>query len=312
MLGAIRYSSNVAQLHTDESVLPRAAGARASWNYWRRRRRHDGTGVLVTYDMTRLQRPRRADRRFLVTLNGVDCVDQASVIDTMHYEHPLYTPESVAAQRRLPRDQHRRIAFAGAYHGWGFHEDGARSGVAAAAPRRRTGRGRMRTPADAVDRTRLRPRRASTRRRSIHARTTPVRHQFTHRSHTWLVDLDDLPRLGPLAARPLRVARPPRRPGRAACARTSTPSSPPRASTSRGGQILMLANARVLGYVFNPISVYWCHDARRQARAASSSRSTTPTATGTPTSSTPTSAAAPRSTRRSTSARSTTCPAATG
>jgi uncharacterized protein len=51
----------------------------------------------------------------------------------MTYEHPLYTPESVAAQSRLPEIASARVAFAGAYHGWGFHEDGARSGVAAAA-----------------------------------------------------------------------------------------------------------------------------------------------------------------------------------
>ena len=134
VLGAIRYSSNIAQLHTDESVLPRSSGARASWNYWRRADDEAaGTGVLVTYDLTRLQRLDVPGRRFLVTLNGVDCVDQGLVIDTMHYEHPLYTPESVAAQRRLPEINTARIAFAGAYHGWGFHEDGARSGVVAAA-----------------------------------------------------------------------------------------------------------------------------------------------------------------------------------
>jgi len=133
VLGAIHYSSNVAQLHTDESVLPRSDGARASWNYWRRPAADAGTGVLVTYDLTRLQRLEVTDPRFLVTLNGVDCVDQAKVLDTMHYEHPLYTPESVAAQRRLPEVNTQRIAFAGAYHGWGFHEDGARSGVRAAA-----------------------------------------------------------------------------------------------------------------------------------------------------------------------------------
>jgi predicted NAD/FAD-binding protein len=130
VLGSIHYSRNVAQLHTDESVLPRSSGARASWNYWRRD--VDGAGVLVTYDLSRLMRIDVPDRRFLVTLNGVDVVDQAKVIDTMHYEHPLYTPESVAAQRRLPELTTGRVAFAGAYHGWGFHEDGARSGVAAA------------------------------------------------------------------------------------------------------------------------------------------------------------------------------------
>jgi len=133
VLGSIHYSSNVAQLHTDESVLPSSDGARASWNYWRRPAADAGTGVLVTYDLTRLQRLDVPSPRFLVTLNGVDCVDQSKVLDTMHYEHPLYTPESVAAQRRLPEIDTERIAFAGAYHGWGFHEDGARSGVRAAA-----------------------------------------------------------------------------------------------------------------------------------------------------------------------------------
>ena len=135
VLSAMPYSSNVAQLHTDESVLPRAAGARASWNYWRRGgpRATARPGVLVTYDLTRLQRLAVTGPRMLVTLNGVDCVDQDLVLETMHYAHPLYTPESVAAQRRLPSVNTSRVAFAGAYHGWGFHEDGARSGVAAAA-----------------------------------------------------------------------------------------------------------------------------------------------------------------------------------
>ena len=50
----------------------------------------------------------------------------------MVYEHPVYTPASVAAQARLPELDDDRVVFAGAYHGWGFHEDGARSGRAAA------------------------------------------------------------------------------------------------------------------------------------------------------------------------------------
>jgi uncharacterized protein len=50
----------------------------------------------------------------------------------MDYEHPVYTPESLAAQRRLPELNTAVTAFAGAYHGWGFHEDGCRSGAAAA------------------------------------------------------------------------------------------------------------------------------------------------------------------------------------
>ncbi len=132
VLGAIHYSPNVAQLHTDESVLPRSNGARASWNYWRRSAADEHASVLVSYDISRLMRLDVTDRRFIVTLGGEDRVDPATVIDTMHYEHPLYTPESVAAQAKLPQINTARIAFAGAYHGWGFHEDGARSGLVAA------------------------------------------------------------------------------------------------------------------------------------------------------------------------------------
>jgi predicted NAD/FAD-binding protein len=67
-----------------------------------------------------------------VALNSPALVDPASVLARMVYEHPVYTPASVAAQRRLPELNDDRIAFAGAYHGWGFHEDGALSGLTAA------------------------------------------------------------------------------------------------------------------------------------------------------------------------------------
>jgi predicted NAD/FAD-binding protein len=71
-------------------------------------------------------------QRFLVTLGGDDRVNPASVIAEMAYSHPLYTPESVAAQGLLPTIDDDRVVFAGAYHGWGFHEDGAASGLRAA------------------------------------------------------------------------------------------------------------------------------------------------------------------------------------
>jgi len=59
-------------------------------------------------------------------------VADSLVIDRMNYEHPIYTTASVGAQRRLPELNDGTLAFAGAYHGWGFHEDGCRSGVTAA------------------------------------------------------------------------------------------------------------------------------------------------------------------------------------
>ncbi|MCP9271671.1 NAD(P)/FAD-dependent oxidoreductase [Mycolicibacterium arenosum] len=128
VLGAIPYSTNHAQLHSDESVLPRRSRARASWNYLVT----PGTdNVLVSYDITRLMRL-DAPQRYIVTLGGEDRVDPASVIAEMTYAHPLYTPESVAAQRLLPTIDDDHLVFAGAYHGWGFHEDGAASGLRAA------------------------------------------------------------------------------------------------------------------------------------------------------------------------------------
>jgi predicted NAD/FAD-binding protein len=128
VLGAIPYSTNRAQLHTDSSVLPRHRRARASWNYLMT---PGGDHVVVTYDISRLMRI-DAPRRFLVTLGGHDRVDPGSVLAEMTYSHPLYTTESVAAQRLLPTLNDDTVVFAGAYHGWGFHEDGAASGLAAA------------------------------------------------------------------------------------------------------------------------------------------------------------------------------------
>jgi uncharacterized protein len=128
VLGAIPYSTNRAQLHTDSSVLPRHRRARASWNYLVT----PGTDqVVVSYDISRLMRL-NARRRYLVTLGGADRVAPESVIAEMTYDHPLYTPESVAAQGLLPTLDDDRVVFAGAYHGWGFHEDGAASGLRAA------------------------------------------------------------------------------------------------------------------------------------------------------------------------------------
>ncbi len=132
VLGAFEYSPNEVWLHHDTSLLPRSRGARASWNYLKPSCRDSpDTPVLVSYDMNRLQRLTDPDD-WMVTLNGAGRIDPDAVVARMHYEHPIYTPESVAAQRRLPGLNTGVTAFAGAYHGWGFHEDGCVSGVRAA------------------------------------------------------------------------------------------------------------------------------------------------------------------------------------
>jgi predicted NAD/FAD-binding protein/DUF1365 family protein len=251
VLAAMPYSPNTAQLHTDQSVLPRNHRARASWNYLRRPA-EAGRTVTVSYDMTRLMRlPVPKDgRRFIVTLGGQDIVDQSQVIETMQYEHPIYTPASVAAQRRLPECNTDRIVFAGAWHGWGFHEDGARSGVAAAAqlgvewgP---DGVGVKPLPVEATSY-------ATTIR---HIRRKPFSRTFTHSSRTWLVDLDHLPDHGILGRFEARD-------------HLGDPASTIKDNVEHflalngvqpdGGRIVMAANARALGHCFNPISVFWCH-----------------------------------------------------
>jgi predicted NAD/FAD-binding protein len=131
VLGAIGYTVNPTVLHTDTAVLPRARRAQASWNYALPACDAAPTSVHLSYNMNRLQRLVDAET-YVVTLNGEDGVDPGRVLDRMVYEHPIYTSDSVSALLRLPELNGEVIAYAGAYHGWGFHEDGCRSGVEAA------------------------------------------------------------------------------------------------------------------------------------------------------------------------------------
>ncbi len=256
VLGAIPYSHNRAQLHTDESVLPRRGRARASWNYLVTPGHEQ---VVVSYDISRLMRL-NGTRRFLLTLGGHDWVDPSSVLAEMTYSHPLYTPDSVAAQRLLPTLDDDRVVFAGAYHGWGFHEDGAASGVRAA---RRLGADWPAVRSREADPDMLTP--AIYRTTINHCRQVPVQHSFEYRSYSWYVDIDHLPTL-PWWLRPFARFH--------ACDHLSSPDGAADTSLRRrleaffakhdtampDGRITALLQARVLGYVFNPLSVFWCHD----------------------------------------------------
>jgi predicted NAD/FAD-binding protein len=132
VLSAFRSTTNETVLHTDERVLP-GRGARASWNY----RLADCTAPsghpTITYYLNLLQQL-DTDRHYCVTLNRTDEIAEEAVIARISYEHPLYTFESLRAQAELPvLNGPRRTAFAGAWQGVGFHEDGLASGVRAAA-----------------------------------------------------------------------------------------------------------------------------------------------------------------------------------
>lgn len=130
-LKAFGYSHNETVLHTDASLLPEATEARASWNYRMSSCSSPDEPTVVTYWMNRLQ-GHASPQTYLVTLNAREHIDPDDVLAVMDYEHPIFTPESVAAQSHLGDLATDRTVYAGAYHGWGFHEDGCRSGVEAA------------------------------------------------------------------------------------------------------------------------------------------------------------------------------------
>ena len=131
ILGAIPYQANDTVLHTDAALLPRRRKAWAAWNAFVPR---DPADVCtVSYCMNLLQ-GLDAPEPLVVTLNRTDAIDPDRVLKRMRYHHPVYTHASVAAQARKAEIQgRRRTWFAGAYWGWGFHEDGMRSAVEVAA-----------------------------------------------------------------------------------------------------------------------------------------------------------------------------------
>lgn len=131
VLGAFDYVENETVLHTDPGPLPASAAARASWNHLKPACGADSGPVRVSYDMNRLMRLAEPED-YVVTLNGTDGIRPDRVLDRMTYRHPIYTPATVAAQSRLGEIGDERVRFAGAYQGWGFHEDGCAAGVRAA------------------------------------------------------------------------------------------------------------------------------------------------------------------------------------
>lgn len=125
VLSAIEFQPNEAVLHTDVSVLPDNPAARAAWNVHidgRERAR-----CRVSYYMNRLH-DFDSRQHFIVSLNQNERIDPDRVLVRRNYAHPVFTPEAVAAQSRWADiNGLRRTWFCGAWWGWGFHEDGARS-----------------------------------------------------------------------------------------------------------------------------------------------------------------------------------------
>lgn len=132
VLEPFRTTLNRTVLHTDRSVLPRRRSAWAAWNYRVADCHSPALLPTVTYHLNTLQTLDEPEQ-YCVTLNRDDRIAEDRVIRRMDYAHPLYSFEALAAQGRLPSlDGRRRTWFCGAYHGFGFHEDGLAAGLRAA------------------------------------------------------------------------------------------------------------------------------------------------------------------------------------
>ena len=130
ILGSIRYQSNEAVLHTDATVLPSRRATWAAWNVLVQG--GEPSRCVVSYCMNLLQ-GLAVKQPVIVSLNARDRIDPVRVLRRMTYEHPIFSRAAVAAQKKKSQIQGvSRTWYAGAYWGWGFHEDGMRSAVAVA------------------------------------------------------------------------------------------------------------------------------------------------------------------------------------
>ncbi|GJM23915.1 MAG: amine oxidase [Phycisphaerae bacterium] len=127
VLGKMRYQRNDVALHHDTSCLPHRRKAWSSWNYHIPKTRQ--STAIVTYNMNELQ-SLGTDRTYCVTLNASEHIDEKKCLRQLRYDHPVYTTDSVLAQKRHSEISGvHRTHYCGAYWGYGFHEDGVNSGL---------------------------------------------------------------------------------------------------------------------------------------------------------------------------------------
>ncbi len=132
-LGAIGCQRNEAVLHTDAGLLPRRRVAWAAWNYERGGvAGSNEQGVCLHYHLNQLQ-PLPWTQPVIVSLNPLREPRPETVIRRIAYAHPVFDAAAIAAQGRLGELQGRsHVWFCGAWTGYGFHEDGLKSGLAVA------------------------------------------------------------------------------------------------------------------------------------------------------------------------------------
>ncbi len=130
VLAAVGYQPNRAVLHTDARLMPAARRVWSSWNYLSNG--NADPAVSVTYWLNRLQ-PLPFATPVFVSLNPFIEPNPSTVLAEFDYAHPVFDAAAIAAQQRLPAVQGTNgVWFAGAWTGYGFHEDGLKSGLAVA------------------------------------------------------------------------------------------------------------------------------------------------------------------------------------
>lgn len=139
LLSKFKYQTNIATLHTDESVMPKTKRAWSSWNY-RIGRTPEGSRSLVfpplgtglpstIYWMNSLQQVSQK-RNYFVNVNGAESIDKTKIVKTIEYTHPLFDTETTKAQKELHKlNETGPIYYCGSYFRYGFHEDALLSSV---------------------------------------------------------------------------------------------------------------------------------------------------------------------------------------
>ena len=133
LLGAIRYQPNRAVLHTDTALLPQKRAAWAAWNYERAAQKNTEQAQVCLHYLINVLQPLPWQKPVVVSLNPVREPDPSTVIQEIAYDHPVFDQAAIDAQARLPAIQGTQgVWYAGAWCGYGFHEDGFQAGLRAA------------------------------------------------------------------------------------------------------------------------------------------------------------------------------------
>lgn len=132
LLSKVRYQKNQAYLHWDQALLPDSKQVWSAWNYTSQTDQTNQNAVTVTYLINKLQ-PLPFEDPIMVTLNPIHLPDENKTFKVIEYEHPVFDQPAIDAQKKLSTIQNKNNAlFAGAWCGYGFHEDGLKAGISAA------------------------------------------------------------------------------------------------------------------------------------------------------------------------------------